>query len=93
MNDKDLFDALDPETWQSRPLQKVFLLHNFDVEKSTQEELRQTLFAKFKEWTGNHLEKIDKMMIERFYEDLTEDPKVRKIVPAIQVRFTLKSNG
>jgi len=89
MNQKELFDVLDPATWPNRPLTKVFLLQNFDEEKATQEEVRQTMFKKINDWAGQHLEKIDTMVIERFYEDQNNG----NIVPAIQVRFTLKNQS
>lgn len=90
MTDIELFDALDPESWKERPLQKIFLMHNFDAEKSTKEEIRQTLFRKFKEWTKDRLHMIESMTIERFYEDVLGKVDGESIVPAIQVRFTLK---
>lgn len=88
MTDKDLFDVLDPETWPDRPLQKIFHLNNFDIEKSTREEIRQVLFAKFKEWAGKHLDKIDTMVVERCF-----DYQGDKEIPSIQIRFTLKKQG
>ena len=84
MTDKDLFDVLDLETWCVRPIRKIFLMHNFDIEQSTQEEVRQVLFAKIKAWVGADQHRVDIVSILRCQE-LHEG----KLVPAIEINFKL----
>lgn len=83
MNLKELFDVLDPETWQQRPLTKVFVFQATDWTQLGQEELRQVLFMKITKWAGDNLDKIDLMNIETFIDEVT-------MAPCIQLRFTLK---
>jgi hypothetical protein len=86
MNLKDLFDVLDPETWPTRPLTKIFFFNAVDFKELTQEELRQVMFRKIAKWAGNNLDKIETMQIERFIDDETSKP-------GIQIRFTVKTEG
>lgn len=83
MNVKELFDVLDPETWNTRPLQKVFRFNAVDWKELSQEELRQVLFKKIHDWSNGKLHLIDTLAVEPFIDEET-------MAPCVQIRFTIK---
>lgn len=98
MTDKELFDALDPATWQQRPLQKVFTLSGIsfidgklktdDGDELDWNDLHLAVVNRFKFFVGKHWDKIDSLVVERFTD---VDEKTMKPQMAVQIRFTLKN--